>query len=68
MSFKTYLFEYRHDGAVWGFSVHATSRADALERVKKMGWARLQGERIAVIPVPAVGLVHRVLRWLGRAE
>jgi hypothetical protein len=42
--FKSYLFEYGHDGARWGFEVLAISREDAEERLSKLQFATYKGE------------------------
>jgi hypothetical protein len=61
-NFKTYLFEYDHDGARWGFEIVASSIEDAEARVQRLPWARYVGELKATIPAP-FGIVARVLCW-----
>lgn len=59
---KKFLFEYRHDGAVWALEVEAPSPDAARERVKSMAWAQYKGEIKARVNVPCGGLVAKVLR------
>lgn len=48
--FKTYLFNYRHDGATWAFEIKATSAQDATYRVSEMARAQYRGEVGAAFP------------------
>jgi len=50
-SFNTYLFSYRHAGAVWGFEIKASSPEDAKARVAKLVFATYEGELVTRIPV-----------------
>lgn len=59
---KTYLFSYQHNGASWGFEIHASSPEDAKARLSKMAKARYDGVLVASIPVPGGGFV----RWVNR--
>ena len=60
--YKTYLFEYDHDGSRWGFEIKAASIGDAEERVAKLYWARYVGELRATFPAP-FGFIPRILCW-----
>lgn len=62
--FKQYLFEYRHDGAVWAFEIAAASPEDAKARMKQISWAQYKGEIAATIPVPGGGLLARLIAAL----
>lgn len=33
---KTFIFSYRHDGALWDIEIHAYDVNDAIDRVKKL--------------------------------
>jgi hypothetical protein len=57
--FRTYAFEYTHEGKPWMFYIKATSHEDAEARVSKLRWAKPVGELVATIPASA--------GWLGRA-
>jgi len=61
--FKTYLFSYTHNGKKWGFELPATSQEDAQLRLSKIARARFDGELVASIPVPGVGLLHRLFAF-----
>ena len=50
--FKTYLVSYNHDGAAWGLEIKARSMEDAQARLRRLAFARLDGEVKARIPVP----------------
>lgn len=60
--FKTYLFEYDHDGSRWSFEIKATSVEDAEARVQRLPWARYVGELQGILPAP-LGFVARLLCW-----
>lgn len=60
MSYKTYLFSYRHNGAEWNFEIQATSEADAKARVAKLAYASYDGELIAKIPA-SLGFIPRLM-------
>lgn len=64
--FRTYLFNYQHNGARWAFDIQATSPEDAKARLAKISNACFDGELMASIPVPDprrgwLGMVLRVL-------
>lgn len=63
--FKTYLFSYNHNGKRWGFELPARSQEDAKLRLAKIANAHFDGELVASIPVPAGGLLFRLLRFFG---
>lgn len=68
-SFTEHLFDYRHDGTTWGFSIKARSRADALARLKSLGWATYRGEllmRVPIAPSGVAGLPSRLRAALLR--
>lgn len=64
-NWKTYLFEYYHDGASWSLEICAPSYEDAVERLKKLPLARYSGTLEMAIPayVPSSGLLVRLLCW-----
>lgn len=63
--FKTYGYEYYHNGSWWNFEIQATSLDDAIARVKKLPLAKCIGTLEAVIPAstPGAGLCVRFLCW-----
>ncbi|AMJ59961.1 hypothetical protein AXW83_06325 [Bosea sp. PAMC 26642] len=64
--FATFLFEYRHDGDEWAFTIQAKDAADARERLKALTWARYQGQLVAVVPA-AAGPLAKAAVWLRNA-
>jgi hypothetical protein len=60
---KPFLCSYHHDGAEWSLTIHAYSFEDATERVKKLGYLRLDGELIAEIPAK-LGLLPKLACWI----
>lgn len=69
---KEHLFRYRYEGRTYGFSLDASSPADAKERLKQLTFAQYDGELVARIPVPGVprfavpiigGLLTRWFAW-----
>lgn len=64
-TFKTYLFEYRHNGARWGFEIKARDREDAEARLKALAWAKYQGEGVAKLSVPTSLLQRFCSRMFG---
>lgn len=65
MSDRKYLFEYRYDGAVYGFDVVANSEQEAKARLSAMGLSRYCGEIHATIPVPGGSAILRAWNWLS---
>ncbi len=63
MKTKTYLFNYPYNGGRWGLRLQAVDREDAEARIKALGWADLDGQLKAVIPVPSF---KRLARFFGR--
>jgi hypothetical protein len=62
--YKTYLFEYFHEGSRWSFEIHATSEEDAMARLNKLPLAKYLGVLHATIPaVPGGGLLVRLWCW-----
>lgn len=55
--FKTFLFEYFHDGKKWMVEIPATSLDDAQARINKLPLAKPLGELVARIPARAGLLV-----------
>jgi hypothetical protein len=49
--YRTYLFEYFHEGSWWSVELPATSMDDAQARMNKMPLAKPVGELYANIPV-----------------
>ena len=60
ISYKTFLFEYHHDGGTWMLEVPGTDLDDAKARVKKLPLARPLGELVAKIPARG-GLLAKAL-------
>ena len=65
-AFKTYLFEYRHDGAIWGFEIKARDPVDAQARLKALAWANYRGEGILKVSVPSSMWITRFYRKVRR--
>lgn len=62
--YKTYLFEYFHEGSKWSFEIHATSAEDAQARVNKLPLAKYLGILEMKIPAyPGGGLLVRLVCW-----
>ena len=62
--FRTYLFEYEHEGARWAVDIPATSLADAKARLAKIADARYDGVLMASVPV--YGKMRLFFRFLRR--
>jgi hypothetical protein len=63
---KTYLFEYRHDGATWTVEIPARSEEDAKERIAKLQYATLLGTVHLKLPMKLGIFARLVHRWQGR--
>jgi hypothetical protein len=59
---STYLFRYRHDGAIWSFEIKAQSEQDARERLAKLPHAQYLGVLQMKLPVE-LGIFARLLCW-----
>jgi hypothetical protein len=59
---KTYLFEYYHDGSWWSLEIPAASEQDALDRLKKLPLAKFLGTLEMKVPA-RLGLFARLLCW-----
>jgi len=64
--FKTYLFEYEFDGAMWTFEVKAATEQEAVRRVRSLSsHALLLVEQVCSVPAfPGSGLLVRLISWL----
>ena len=63
-SFKTFLFQYFHDGHWWSVEMPAMSQEDAIARMKKLPLAQYSGELIEKIEAHiGVGAVVRLACW-----
>jgi len=60
---KPFLCSYHHDGAEWSLTLHAYDFEDAAARCKKLGFLRLDGEIMAVVPAK-LGFIVRLICWL----
>ena len=61
-AWKTYLFEYIHDGATWSLEIKAKSEQDAQERLDKLQHAKYLG--VLQFKLPAeLGIFTRLLCW-----
>lgn len=49
---KSYLFEYRHNGATWGLKIDAESPQDAQARLNALAWAHYKGEIMLTLSAP----------------
>lgn len=63
--YRTFLFSYRHDGAVWVLEIKARDLDDAWSRLAKIQYASYDGELKLKVPVPA-GMIARLAVWLAR--
>lgn len=63
MEYKTYLFEYFHEGSWWMVEISATSLDDAQARIRKLPLAKPVGELVAKIPA-GLGWIARAMCWL----
>ena len=59
---RTYLFEYNHDGATWSLEIKAPSQEDAQERLNKLLYAKYIGILQMKLPVE-FGIFARLLCW-----
>lgn len=59
---KTYSFEYYHDGSWWILEIPATSQEDAITRLNKLPLAKYLGTIEMAVPV-RLGLFARLLCW-----
>jgi hypothetical protein len=59
--YKTYACEYPFAGSRWAFTIKARSFEEAEERLRQMPWATVNGQLMAVIPVPRWS--ERIFRW-----
>lgn len=66
---KRYLFEYRYDDAEWGLEIWAHDENEAMDRLKALPWARLQGEvsmSVRIPRTPLIGLLGRIRTCMQR--
>lgn len=63
--FKTYLVDYRYDGAEWSLEIKATSYDDAMSRLRRAAhYGTVAGELQMKIPaVAGAGLLTRLICW-----
>jgi hypothetical protein len=60
--FKNYLCEYQYGDSHWGLEIKATSRSDALARLKAISYGEVKGELYVKIPIK-LGVVAKFLTW-----
>lgn len=60
---KTYLFEYQHEGTRWSIEIPASSEEDARERLLKLPDAQYRGVVQMKLRVE-LGIFARLLCWL----
>jgi hypothetical protein len=60
--YSTYLFEYFHNDSYWNFRIKAASEEDALERLKRIPYARLLGTVQGSVPA-GMGFIARLACW-----
>jgi len=65
---KKFLFNYRYEGADYGLDVVADNVEEAKGRVRAMSLARYDGEIFVTVPVPAGGLIVRLIDWFRRSK
>jgi hypothetical protein len=61
---RQFACSYHHDGSEWGVMLHAYDWADAEARVKKLGYLRLDGEVVGIVPAMKTGWLVKLLCWL----
>ena len=57
---KEYACSYYHDAVHWGFELHAYSLEDAEARVKRLSYAKVDGEIVAKIPARLGGVARLI--------
>lgn len=62
---KPYLFEYRHNGSIWGLKIEADNPQDAQARLKSLAWAHYKGEIMLTLSVPHTRLAAALTRLLS---
>lgn len=62
---REFLFSYHFAGRSWGTSIFAADEAEAKEKIKAVGMARLDGELMGRIPtaLPGAGILTRLIVW-----
>lgn len=65
---RTYLVSYNHEGARWNLMLKARDIADARVRLSRLCLATLDGEVVAMIPVPRGWLGIIVGRIFGSVQ
>lgn len=60
---KTYLFQYYHEGAKWSIEIPANSEEDARERLLKLPHAKYLGIVHMKFPVE-LGIFARLICWV----
>lgn len=66
--FGDYLFEYPYQGSRWGFTIKASSQADAQARFRALAWAEFKGgpcETVSALSPKGV-LVPLIVWWRNR--
>ena len=66
-AFGTYLFTYEHAGASWILELKAQDADDAKARLRKLYAAHYDGEMVAKLTAPQIGLTRlasSIWRWL----
>jgi molybdopterin biosynthesis enzyme MoaB len=48
--YKTFLVQYRHDGAEWGIQLPAQSFEDAKARLARLAFGTVKGEVVMTLP------------------
>lgn len=62
--YQRYSVSYEFGGSSWSSEIWAVSREQAELKLRAMSEGRVDGEIVAVIPVPGAGLVGRLWNWL----
>jgi hypothetical protein len=69
--YEPWLFEYRHDGAVWGIQIPARNATDARARARAISTATLKGPVVFSTPAalgPMTRLICTIRNALKRLE
>jgi hypothetical protein len=56
------MFDYRFDGSEYSIDIFARSPDEARAKLNALSFARFAGEVKALIPIPSVGLIGRIIR------
>ncbi len=68
--YKTYLFSYEHAGASWVLEIKAADPDDAMQRIRRIPYAKYDGELMMKIETPSFisALLAKILHFIGRTN